>query len=437
MSDTLCQAESSVFPTCDVAYEAHAPSQPLRILLPSYRSAPFSGGQGVYIKHLSKALVERGHSVDVISGPPYPHLDPRVGLIKLPSLDLHAKRNGLLALRSQNLTSFTDMYEWFAHNTGKFAEPYTFGRRLTKFLRHHKHRYDIVHDNQSLAWGLLQIARMGLPVIATIHHPITRDLKLALDAEENSFMRALMKRWHSFLDMQKKVSRLLPAIITVSQNTKRDLVSDFGLTEDQMHVIYNGVDTDVFRPLETITRDDKTLMTTASADVPLKGLRYLLIAFSQLRQRHPDLRLVVVGKARAGATDTLIDELGLHGHITFLQNITDEALVKAYAKATIAVCPSLYEGFGFPAAEAMACGVPLVSTTGGALPEVVGDAGRLVEPANATALTDAIDDLLQKPLLRNTLGARGRERMLSHFTWRQAACNYETLYQYSIHHVDR
>jgi len=408
--------------------------RPLRILLASYRSHPRAGGQGIYVHYLSRALADLGHAVDVISGPPYPELDRRVGLITLPSLDLHAVPNAMLAFRLSFLRSFSDLYEWGAHNTGKFSEPYTFGRRLAHHMKTAT-PYDIIHDNQSLSWGLRALHRRGMALVSTIHHPITMDLKLALEAEKRLPMRLLLKRWHSFLAMQKKVARSLPHLIAVSHSTARDVVRDFALDESRMHVIHNGVDTDVFHPRPDNTREPFTLMTTASADVPLKGLVYLLKAFAVLAAERPELRLVVVGKLRNGPTKTLLNHLGIAARVSFRTNLETPDLARTYAQAAIVICPSLYEGFGFPAAEAMACGTPVIATTGGALPEVVGAAGLLAPPGDAPALTRTIATLLDRPALRQKLGQRGRTRMLEKFSWRAAALSYEAVYTQAIAHA--
>ena len=173
---------------------AVAVEQPLRIALLGYRSQPHGGGQGVYMRYLSKALVDAGHTVDVISGPPYPHLDPRVRLITLPSLDLF--ENGLGSLRPHHLKSLSNIIEWLSQLTGGFAEPLTFGRRAAKYLRQHGHNYDLIHDNQSLSYGMLEIQDMGLPLVTTVHHFITSDLRIALAAARTWKERMFIRRWH-------------------------------------------------------------------------------------------------------------------------------------------------------------------------------------------------------------------------------------------------
>ncbi|RLQ22138.1 glycosyltransferase [Seongchinamella sediminis] len=396
------------------------PVKPLRIALLGYRSQPYGGGQGVYLRYLSKGLVDAGHKVDVISGPPYPHLDPRVRLIKLPSLDLFA--NGLASLRPRHLRSMTNIIEWTSKLTGGFAEPYTFGRRAVKYLRQHGGEYDLVHDNQSLSWGMLELQRMGLPLVTTVHHPITSDLRIALNAARNPWERLLIRRWHSFLNMQKQVVKQLHNVVTVSDCSRQDIARDFGLQPAGISLVYNGIDTEVFRPLAGIERRPLRLMATCSADAPLKGTRYLLRAYAKLLQRYPELELLLVSKPLPGGkTEKLVKKLGLADRIQFVSGISTEQMVRYYAEASIAVVPSVYEGFGLPAGEAMACGVPVVSSDGGALPEVVGDAGVIVPAKNVDALAGAIDALLRDPARRNTLAAAGRARILEKFCWQVCA----------------
>jgi len=408
----------------------------LRIALLGYRSQPFSGGQGVYLKYLSKALVEAGHAVDVISGPPYPHLDPRVKLIELPSLDLFA--NGLGSLRVHHLKSMTNIIEWISKLTGGFAEPYTFGRRAVKYLKENGRHYDLIHDNQSLSYGMLQIQEMGLPLVTTVHHPITSDLRIALSAAKSWYERLMIMRWHSFLTMQKRVVKQLRNIVTVSDCSRQDIARDFGIQPAGIGIVYNGIDTDEFAPMADVKRLPLRLMATASADAPLKGLRYLLRAYAQLLDKYPDLELLLVSKPKPGGkTERLIRYLGIGDKVQFVNGISTREMVRYYAQATIAVVPSVYEGFGLPAGEGMACGVPLVSTDGGALPEVVGDAGVIVPAKSVDALVHAIDELLQNPERRNELGVRGRERILDEFCWDVCARQMVAYYEQVLTRADR
>jgi glycosyltransferase involved in cell wall biosynthesis len=409
---------------------------PLRIALLGYRSNPFSGGQGIYLKYLSRALADAGHDVDVISGEPYPDLDPRVALVKLPGLNLYAAENHMTALRPHHLRSATDVFEWFSMATGGFPEPYTFGRRIERHfeeLARTGRGYDVVHDNQCLAYGTLALQRRGVPLLTTIHHPITWDRDIALAHATGWGHRLLIRRWHNFLRMQGKVARRLLHVVTVSERSKRDICEAFRLDPERVHVIHNGIDSDAFRPLPTVERDPWQLITTASADQPLKGSQYLIPAFASLCRSFPALRLVFVGKPRPGGrTDQLIQRLGVADRIRFVHGISTEELRELYARSAVAVIPSEYEGFGLPAGEAMACGTPLVSTDGGALPEVVGDAGMVVPARDPEALARAIGALLADPGARTRLGERGRKRIVEHFSWERAATALTALYQHVI-----
>ena len=409
-----------------------APIKPLRIALLGYRSHPHVGGQGIYINYLSKALVDIGHSVDVISGPPYPELDPRVGLIKLPSLDLFAAKSHVTALRWRHLKSFSDTYEWFSMLTGGFAEPYTFARRAAKYLHEQGHNYDLVHDNQCLAYGLLTIEKTGLPVVATVHHPITRDFQLALAAASWKH-KLLVRRWHSFLHMQGKVVRKLKHVVTVSEQSQKDIVSAFKRPASRTPIMYNGIDTETFAPMQSVTREPYLLITTSSADQPLKGLRFLLKAMALLKSSYPDLKLQVIGKLKKdGDTEKLLRRLHLSDSVEFISGISTKALVREYNRASIAVSPSLYEGFGLPAGEAMSCETAVVTSDGGALPEVVGDAGRVVAAGDSRALAGAIDELLQDPALRERLGQAARARIEEHFSWQVKAQRLSAYYHQEV-----
>jgi glycosyltransferase involved in cell wall biosynthesis len=412
---------------------AAAHDRPLRIALLGYRSNPYSGGQGIYLRYLSRALVEAGHSVDVISGEPYPELDPRVRLVKLPGLNLYAAPDHVTALRPRHLLSATDFFEWFSMLTGGFPEPYTFGRRLVRHFRgleRRGERYDVVHDNQCLAWGTLQLQQRGIPLVTTIHHPITSDRDIALAHARTRGERLLIRRWYNFLGMQGKVARQLEHIVTVSDCSRRDIARAFDVDPERITVIHNGIDTEAFRPEPGVARDRWQLITTASADQPLKGTQHLLPAFAALCRRYPELRLVFVGKPKSGgATERLIAELGVGARIDFVHGLSPDAFRALYARSAIAVVPSEYEGFGLPAGEAMACGVPVVSTDGGALPEVVGDAGMVVPARNPAALEQGIARLLESELLRADLAARGQQRMLERFSWARAADAFVEFYR--------
>ncbi len=409
--------------------QASLNDRPLRIALLGYRSNPYSGGQGVYLKYLSRALTALGHTVDVISGEPYPELDDGVRLVPMPGLNLFEAPNHVTALRPRHLLSATDFFEWFSMLTGGFPEPYTFGRRARHWLLRHG-SYDIVHDNQSLSWGVLQLQRAGVPVITTVHHPITSDRDLALAATTTWQERLLIRRWHAFLRMQTRVARQLEHLVTVSHSSRRDIADAFGIDAARIHVVHNGIDIDDFRPLPHVPRQPGVIMATASADAPLKGLAVLLDALARVRRQMPDVRLELVGRPKPnGPTEHQIARLGLADVIRFHHGIDTTAIRELYARASLAVVPSLYEGFGLPAGEAMACGVPVVSSDGGALPEVVGDAGLLVPAGDPEALAGAITALLADAGERERLGRAGRMRIEQQFSWHTAARQMVALYR--------
>ena len=412
----------------------------LRIALLGYRSHPHVGGQGIYLHYLSKALSELGHEVVVFSGPPYPELAGSVRLEKVPGLDLYAKDKPLRSLRFKNLLNQNDMHEWLSKLSGGFAEPQIFGNRLLKIYSKELQSFDVVHDNQSLCFGLLKLQSMNVNTVATIHHPIHRDLAFAEASAKDWFHRFLIRRWYKFLRMQENVALQLNNIITVSEQSKKDIKSHFDIDDKNIKVIPNGIDIDIFRPLEHLDRVPSRIITTASSDQPLKGLHILLKAFKAIHANIPAASLVVIGKLKeqslAQTTFTQLPQ-PTKNKITFASNISVEELVKQYAYATVAVCPSLYEGFGMPALEAMACGVPLVSSSGGALPEVVGDAGVLVEANNSAALAQACLNLLHNLDLQKSLSSLALARVKKQFSWKQVAQAYVAFYQSCLHkHVN-
>jgi glycosyltransferase involved in cell wall biosynthesis len=409
-----------------------ADGAPLRILLPSYRSDPHTGGQGIYMRLISKALVDLGHHVDVISGPPYPELDPRIGLIKLPSLDMYARENPIACLNGEIMGNKTDLFEWWSHNWGGFPEPYTFGVRMAHYMRDKIDQYDIMHDNQTLCYGMLDVRDMGLPVVGTIHHPITKDRRIDIAHAKWPWIKFLKWRWYSFLNMQMKVARALDPLIVVSDSTKRDVHKDFKIPMQRMVRIHHGIDHELFTPQPHITRRKNRLMATASADVPLKGLIYLIRAYRMLLADHPDLELVVVGRLREGQTMDELNRLGIRDRVKFISGLSGEDIRDLYAEATIAVSPSVYEGFGFPAGEALSCGVPLVATDGGSLPEVVGDAGIVVPHSNPPALARAIDGLLRNEDRRADMSVKARQHILDNFKWERCARDVVQLYRQTI-----
>ena len=410
--------------------------KPLNILMPSYRSHPYTGGQGIYMRLVTKAMRDLGHNVDVISGQPYPILDYGVKLVKLPSLDLYSYNNPLKAFNFNLLKNKIDLYEWISHLTGGFSEPYTFGERMAKWAKYNFSKYDVVHDNQTLAYGLLKLKNFGLPVVGTIHHPITMDKRIDIQHAETLSLKILKWRWYSFLNMQMHVARQLDPIIVVSENTRKDLVRDFRVDIKKTRKVLHGIDHLTFRPIDGIKRKTNQLITTASADVPLKGLIYLIRAYDLLLNEFPKLELIVIGKLRDGPTSKELNKRGIKNKVKFISDLTSNQIAELYAESTIAVSPSVYEGFGFPAGEAMSCGIPLVSTNGGSLPEVVGDAGIIVNHSDPASLYQGIKQLLDNDEKRLVYGKMGRKRVLDKFTWKRAARELVDVYKEAIINAD-
>jgi glycosyltransferase involved in cell wall biosynthesis len=390
--------------------------EPLRVALLSYRSKPHCGGQGVYLRHLSRELVDLGHHVEVFSGQPYPELDrDEITLLKIPSLDLYADEN---PFRTPSLSEFRDWIDVleFAHmRTGGFPEPLTFSLRVLRELRERRRSYDVVHDNQVLGYGNLGIPRLGLPLVTSIHHPISVDRRIEIEAAKGWKQQFGKRRWYGFVRMQARVAARVGPILTVSGSSKHDIVRDFGVLPEQVHILPLGVDDRYFHPRGE--RVPGRIVAVASADSPLKGVATLLRAVAKLATER-DVHVIVVSRPTPGGpTDKLVGELSLGDHVRFVSGISDEELGELLASAEIAVVPSLYEGFSLPAVEHMASGTPLVASRTGALPEVVGDAAVLVEPGDVEELATVLRRLHDSPEERERIGATGYARVQERFTW--------------------
>ncbi|MFE4830552.1 glycosyltransferase family 4 protein [Streptomyces sp. NPDC056672] len=420
--------------TAEAAGPRGGDDRPLRIALLSYKGNPFCGGQGVYVRHLSRELARLGHSVEVIGAQPYPVLDEGVPLTELPSLDLYRQPDPFRTPRRDEFRDWVDTLEVATMWTGGFPEPLTFSLRARRHLAARAGQFDVVHDNQTLGYGLL--GDLGAPLVTTIHHPITVDRRLDLDAAEDWRRRSSVRRWYGFTRMQGRVARRLPSVLTVSGSSKQEITDQLGVRADRIDVVHIGADTELFSPDPAVPEIPGRIVTTSSADVPLKGLVHLIEALAKVRTEHPAAHLVVVGKRpESGPVARAVERYGLEGAVEFVKGISDAELVELVRGAQIGCVPSLYEGFSLPAAETMATGTPLVATTGGAIPEVAGADGETclaVPPGDAGALAAALGRLLGDAELRARLGAAGRERVLSRFTWAQAARGTAELYRAAI-----
>lgn len=404
-----------------------APVRPLRVLVTGYRSHPHVGGQGVYIRELSRSLRDLGHTVTVASGPPYPQLDDGIELIQLPSLDLFAEQNAFMALRLRHLSSWADMSEWLSHNSGAFGELYAFSRRLERLLAREGDRFDVVHDNQTLATPFQRIDRR-LPVITTVHHPIAIDRDYALAAGRKWWQRALTRRWYHFVSMQARTARKLPRLLAVSQAASDSHAAHYGINADHVRVAFNGIDHAIFHPDPAAQVEPGLIVTTASADAPIKGLDVLIDALARVAAARPLARLHIIGTLRDGPAKQALAAHGLSGRVTTSANLTREAIAQLYRRAHIVACPARFEGFGFPAAEAMACGAAVAASDGGALPEVVGDAGLISKAGDAASLAQDLARLLDSTDEARRLGLRAAARAKTEFNWSRHALAASRLY---------
>lgn len=394
----------------------------MRVALLSYRSKPHCGGQGVYVRHLSRELVALGHQVEVFSGQPYPELDAGVGLTKVPSLDLYREPDPFRIPRLREFRDLVDVEEFLTMCTAGFPEPRTFSKRVARLLADRRDDFDIVHDNQVLGTGMLDLMAAGFPLLTTLHHPITFDRRVDLAAATSIRQKLTLRRWYGFLRMQGRVARAATRILTPSESSARDIVTDFGVDPGRIQVVPLGAD-DVFAP-PAAPRVPGRIVAMASADAPIKGVATLLEAFAKLRTERDAELLLVTRPQPGGRTEQLIEKLAIRDSVQFVHGISDAELVEVMGSAEVACVPSLYEGFSLPTAELMACETPLVVSRAGAIPEVVGPDGLcadLVTPGNVEELRAAVADLLDDPERRARMGRAGRQRVQERFSWRAVA----------------
>ena len=408
-------------------------NQKLNIAISSYRSAPFGGGQGIFVYELSKALQALGHKVDIISGPPYPSLEPEISLIKSPGLDLFSTfvfKERLSLFMNKKDKSLDDWYEFFSAFFGGFPEIKTFGNRLRDLLD--KSPYDIVIDNQSISYGILQVQK-NIPVIEIVHHPITKDYEYDLQFSRGIIQKLSKWRWFSFLKMQKRVASKLNVISTPSSNSKKDIEKDFNVPSKNIVVIPNGIDHIKFSPKNNINRTRGQLITTASADVPLKGLDFTLKAIAALKKDFPQIRLIIIGSPRPGGhTERLIQKLKIEANIAYKSNLTKQEIAIEYAQSNIAIVSSLYEGFGFPVGEAMACAIPLIATNVASIPEITSTFAELIPDRDSKSIELAIRNIFSNPSKYQIKADAGRKHIIENFDWQKIAQSYEGLIRQTI-----
>jgi len=395
----------------------------LKICLLCYRANPYSGGQGIYLKYIAEELVRQGHEVHAIVGPPYPSHMKGITVHKIENNDYFMKKgNNVINKKSPfDIFSPINFYEFFHSRLGAFPEISSFSYRAYLYLRRiqKEYRFDLIHDNQSLGYGLLLMKTLGIPIIATIHHPLSIDLENVLERSGSYKARMKAVMFYPIL-MQKFVSKRLDHVITVSEDSRKTIARDFGVRYDSQTVVYNGIDRTIFRPLKNVKKDSRKIIFVGNVEDGKKGFVYLLRALTYMKE---DVKLSVIdgGAPHRRITKQLIKKLGIEHMVDFKGTASPEQLVEYYSESCIAIVPSVYEGFGLPAAEAMSCGVPVIASDGGALPEVVGDAGVTVPARDEKALARAIDELIVDRKRQKEYSAAGIERVEKHFTWENAA----------------
>ena len=405
----------------------------MKVCLLSYRGNPYCGGQGIYVMYIARELVKLGHEVHVIAGPPYPFEEEGVTIHCISNHNYFNKPKDFIKPHKPFATfQPLNFYEFIAAKLGIFPEIETFSFRaflkLKELLKTHK--FDIIHDNQWLGYGFLLIQRLGIPFISTIHHPLSIDRSTWFEypSDFNIKMRRIL--YYPLL-MQSFVANRMSRIITVSHNAALEINKAFGVNQKNISVIYNGMDSSLFYPVKGVKKKSNSIIFVGNVEDRKKGIIYLLKAMT-LTKHNVTLTIVDGGAPNRSTVPHLIDKLGVNGRVTFTGKIPIEKLITLYSQHEMAVLPSLYEGFGFPAAEAMACELPVITSTAGALPEVVGEhmeTGYLVPPRDAHAIAEGIDFLLDNPEIRKRLGKAGRKRVLEIFTWENAARELVNMYE--------
>ena len=402
----------------------------MRICLLCNRGNMYCGGQGVYLYYLSRELHRLGHEVHAIVGPPYPQLAE--GVIEHRVENLNLFEFGFPKHDPFKIFTPLNLYDVAVTRVGKFPEMFTFSFRAYDKLRQimSEYKFDIIHDNQTLGYGNILMKSLGIPLVATIHHPLPIDKKTDLPYIHSIQGRLRRILFYPFF-MQHMAAAAMDRVITVSEDAAGEIHNSFKVSHKKMRVVYNGIDIEMFMPRAEIQKERGRIIVVSNTSDRKKGVLYLLRAMRELR-KEMDVKLTIVDRGLPDNeyTPAIVERCGLNGSVEFTGRITTEELAKRYCTAEVAVVPSLYEGFGFPAAEAMSCGIPVVSTTAGALTEVVDEeSGILVPPGDHMAIAEAVKRLMSDDALRQRMGVAGRARVLKMFSWEEAARKTLEVYQ--------
>ena len=400
----------------------------LKIALLSYRSDPFSGGQGIYIKNISEALHNRGHEITIFSGNPLPEVNKAIKVVRIETPGFFETFDSLERLKiftslEKNRLNFMDFFETF---TGTFTEPVFFGERLVKnkYFQETVDEFDIFHDNQSISSYPETVLKK---LVTTLHHPIHVDKEIDLTSEKSFLSRLSIKRWYSFLNFQKKNLKAVKKVISPSLSSKNDICRYFDYPSKNISVIWNGINLDdcKFHQRESFNAN---FVTIISADVPMKNLKTVLKALYLLKQEGINAKLTIVGDLRED-NNKLIDRLGLTKEITYKSKLPRKQLIQALNNADIGIAPSKYEGFGFPLVEMIATGLPVIVSDKASLPELAGNAGLIFNSSDSNDLKEKMKELIENAALRNKVTENSKLRRDDFFGWDEYAKKLEDLYK--------
>ena len=400
----------------------------LKIALLSYRSDPFSGGQGIYIKNISEALHNRGHEITIFSGNPLPEVNKAIKVVRIETPGFFETFDSLERLKiftslEKNRLNFMDFFETF---TGTFTEPVFFGERLVKnkYFQETVDEFDIFHDNQSISSYPETVLKK---LVTTLHHPIHVDKEIDLASEKSFLSRLSIKRWYSFLNFQKKNLKAVKKVISPSLSSKNDICHYFDYPSKNISVIWNGINLDdcKFHQRESFNAN---FVTIISADVPMKNLKTVLKALYLLKQDGLNAKLTIVGDLRED-NKKLIDRLGLTNEITYKSKLPRKQLIQSLNNADIGIAPSKYEGFGFPLVEMIATGLPVIVSDKASLPELAGNAGLIFNSSDSNDLKEKMKELIENAALRNKVAENSKLRRDDFFGWDEYAKKLEDLYK--------
>ena len=400
----------------------------LKIGLLSYRSDPFSGGQGIYIKNVSEALQNRGHEVTIFSGNPLPIVSNKIKVVEINTPGYFETFNSFERFKifqAQEKTRL-DLWDFIETFTGTFTEPIFFGDRLLQNTEFAKtaDSYDVFHDNQSISNYSDSINKK---LITTLHHPIHVDRDIDLE-NESSFLRKLaIKRWYSFLNFQKKNLKKVKKIISPSKSSKKDICHYFQYPAEQISVIWNGIDLADCK-FHQRTSFNSEFVTIISSDVPMKNLRNILKALYLLKNDGLDAKLTIIGDLRDD-NKKLINDLDLNDLVSFRRKLPRDELIKILNASDIGIAASSYEGFGFPLVEMIATGLPVIVSDKASLPELAGEAGLKFNSDDVSDLKEKMKELIKNHTLREKLAKNSKVRRDAFFGWDEYAKKLEDLFE--------